>query len=52
MEFALELVVLLKGYYLDNGDSNRRMYGVLDSTEGALYCLDTAFTYLGSKYFI
>ena len=36
MEFALALVVLLKGYYLDNGDLNRRVYGVLDSTEGDL----------------
>ena len=36
LDFASELVVLLKGYHLDNSDSNRRVIGVLDSTEGDL----------------
>ena len=36
MDFALGIVVLLKGYHFDNGDWNRRVIGDFGSTEGAL----------------
>ena len=36
MDLALEIVVFLKGYHLDNGYLKRWVIGVLDSTKGAL----------------
>ena len=36
MDIALEIVVFLKGYHLDNGDWKGWVIGVLDSTKGAL----------------
>ena len=36
MDLALEIVVFLKGYHLDNGDWKRWVIGGFDSTKGAL----------------
>ena len=43
---------ILEGLPLRQWLSNAVGVCVLDSTKGALWPLDTAFTYLGSKYFI
>ena len=34
--FCIGIGGIVKGYHLDNSDLNRRVIGLLDSTEGAL----------------
>ena len=52
LDFALEIVVFFKGWHLDNGDGKVWVIVIVVSTKGALYTLQSAFTYLDDKYLI
>ena len=52
MYFALTIMFQLKGEHLERSHRKRRVIVVLVSIKVSPQALESAFTYLGSKYFI